>query len=481
MWRDSMKCWKCGKDITTGADACIYCGTKTKRPEPASEAGKALRQLYDHYGAEHLLSDPVLLSNGYGDLCPDDTKFRNQLKLALDAGINKLYLAQINATGKPDSGFLQRVRTILSEDAGLSEKAIQNIIKAFDEMIGWPTDNSVPQVRSKTYSANNDTKQTNKSQSQPIENKKIERADSGNSVPNDNSNKSQSSKKIVCAIIAIVILGIGLFLLINGNNKQNNNQNAESSNNSTQNQTQEASEKSSAKNQIRPEILSIKWSEEDQGVIIKYKKNGVSGAYWRWLGYGNKNNATPSGGNDIEEDTGAEIVEYCEHSLDFIPGETITFWIRAVQGNDYIESDPQDLYIPISNKKSPITVTACYVADLDASVLEKLYDEVAVVYYNEGYDAYKAIATPYYKEAVNTNFVTSNAVTVLITSPSGTKHAIRAYGDTSVKEGDYLDFRDGLASSFAFHSLPIEKGEYTLQLYDTNERCLLGTWYFNVK
>ena len=116
-----MKCWKCGKDITTGADACIYCGTKTKRPEPASEAGKALRQLYDHYGAEHLLSDPVLLSNGYGDLCPDDTKFRNQLKLALDAGINKLYLAQINATGKPDSGFLQRVRTILSEDAGLSE------------------------------------------------------------------------------------------------------------------------------------------------------------------------------------------------------------------------------------------------------------------------------------------------------------------------------------------------------------------------
>lgn len=476
-----MKCWKCGRDIAAGADTCIYCGTKIKRPEPASDAGKALRQLYDHYGAESLLSDPVLLSNGFGDLCPDDKKIRNQLKLALDAGISKLYLAQINATGKPDSSFLQRVRTILSEDAGLSEKAIQDLIKAFDEMIGWPTDNSVPQACSKTYSANSDAKQTNNSRPQPIENKRIERADSGNNVPNGNSNKSQSLKKIVYAIIAIVIVGTGILLLINGNNKHNNNQVAESSNKSTQSQTLEASEKSSAKNQIRPEILSIKWSEEDEGVIIRYKKNGVSGTYWCWLGYGNKNNATPSGGYDIEEDTGAEIVEYCEHSLDFIPGETLTFWIRAIQGNDYIDSDPQDLYIPITNKKSPITVTACYVDDLDASVLEKLYEEVAVVYYNEGYDAYKAIATPYYKAAVNTNFVTSGAVTVLITSPSGTKHAIRAYGDTSVKEGDYLDFRDSLASSFAFHSLPIEKGKYTLQLYDTDERCLLGTWYFNVK
>ena len=480
-----MKCWKCGNNIEAGTNTCVFCGAKVKRSEPASEAGIALRQLYDHYGAENLLSDPILLSNGYGDLCPDDKKFRNQLKLALSTGIGKIYIAQIKSVGKPDASFLQRIRTALSEDAGLSEKAIQDITKAFDEMIGWPIDDSKPQIHQKTHMANSETKKANNPQPQSIDNRENDKTDSGNSTPSNKTNKTALSVKIVyaiMAIIAIIILVFDLILLMNSKNKQSNDQISIISNEPAQNQTKTASAGTSAKNQIKPEILSIKWSEEDDGAIIKYRKNGVSGSYWCWIGYGTKDKATKSGGYDIKEDTWKEIVEFCRQSLDFIPGETITFWIRVKQAdNEYIESEPQDLYIPISNKKSPITVDACYVADLDASVLEKLYDQVAVVYYDEGYDAYKAIATPYYKAAVNTNFVTSNAVTILITSPSGKKHAIRAYGDPSVEEGSYLDFRDSLASSFAFHRIPIEKGKYSLRLYDTTEKCLIGTWYFNVK
>ena len=156
-----MKCWKCGNTIESGSSECAYCGANQIRPEPASEAGKALRKLYDHYGAEDLLSDASLMPNGYGDLCPDEKKFKNHLRLVLDAGVGKMYLTQIRTAGKPDPDFLQKVETKLSEDAGISEKAIQELIKSFDEMIGWPVNASEPQVHARSDQAKSEIKQSN--------------------------------------------------------------------------------------------------------------------------------------------------------------------------------------------------------------------------------------------------------------------------------------------------------------------------------
>ena len=131
-----MKCWKCGQEIVSGSSVCVYCGASQTRPAPVTEAGKAMRALCDRYGAITVLSNGAYLVSGLGDLMDDSKKLRNQLKMAMDAGAGRLYLEQLN-TGAPDAAFDRRVKQLLTEDAGLSDKAAGAIIGYFDEMIGW--------------------------------------------------------------------------------------------------------------------------------------------------------------------------------------------------------------------------------------------------------------------------------------------------------------------------------------------------------
>lgn len=235
--------------------------------------------------------------------------------------------------------------------------------------------------------------------------------------------------------------------------------------------------------QIRPELLSVRWSDEDKEVVVEFKKNGISGTYMLWECFDTKSEENVSGGGfDIEEDNENDIIEVRRGMLDAVPGETLSIWIRVIrEDGTYIESDPLELQIPITNTVSPITVSSCNIVDLDKSVLEELNNQVAEVYYNEGLDALRAAEAEYYKKAVNSEFVTSDTVTVLLISPNGMKHAFSAAGKPNVKEGDYLYFNDGLASAFAFRSIPIEDGRYTLKVYDPDEMCLIGIWHFNVK
>ena len=237
------------------------------------------------------------------------------------------------------------------------------------------------------------------------------------------------------------------------------------------------------KDQAGPELLSARWSEEDKKVIAEFRKNNVQGQYQLWECFDRKSDENISGGGyEIQEDNGEDTIEVRQGMLDAIPGETLSIWIKVTrEDGTVVESNVQEIQIPITNAVSPITVTACNVEDLDASVLEKLYEQVAEVYYNEGYDALKAIQSKYYRAAVNAEFITSDSVTVLMISPNGMKHAFFACGKPDVKEGDYEYFNDSLASAFAFRRVPIMEGQYTLRIYDTNERCLIGTWYFNVK
>ena len=90
-----MYCWKCGQELTDGASACVYCNADQNRPEPASEAGRAMRQLYDRYGRDAVLTNNLMLVNGLGDLVENSQKLRNQMKMALDAGVGRLYLDQL--------------------------------------------------------------------------------------------------------------------------------------------------------------------------------------------------------------------------------------------------------------------------------------------------------------------------------------------------------------------------------------------------
>ena len=132
-----MKCWKCGEENVLGSNTCVFCGASQKdRSTAVTEVGKAMRMLYDQYGAQTTLTNSAYLVNGLGDLTQDSKKLRNQMKMALDAGLGRLYLEQI-PSGAPDGSFDARVKRLLTEDAGLNEKAAAEISGYFDEMIGW--------------------------------------------------------------------------------------------------------------------------------------------------------------------------------------------------------------------------------------------------------------------------------------------------------------------------------------------------------
>ena len=143
-----MKCWKCGQEISDGMRECVYCHADQQRSVPVTDVGRALRQLYDRYGADSVLTNPVLLSNGLGDVISDTLsvnlkKVKNQLRSAMDAGIGRLYLEQIRGSG-PDGTFDARIMTLLTEDAGLSDKAAADLMGWFDEMIGWKAPKAEP-------------------------------------------------------------------------------------------------------------------------------------------------------------------------------------------------------------------------------------------------------------------------------------------------------------------------------------------------
>ena len=131
-----MKCWKCGQENVDGASICMYCRASQNRPAPTTDIGRAMRMLYDRYGAQEVFKNSAYLVNGLGDLAEDSKKLRNQLKTGMDAGLGRVYLEQLN-TGMPDSAFDNRVKRLLTEDAGLNEKAAGEIARCFDEMIGW--------------------------------------------------------------------------------------------------------------------------------------------------------------------------------------------------------------------------------------------------------------------------------------------------------------------------------------------------------
>ena len=131
-----MKCWKCGQALAEGAGTCPYCGVKQKRSVPVSETGKAMRAMFDHYGAQTVLSNEEFLANGLDDLPESSRKLRNQLSMAMEAGVGQLYLKQLAEKG-PDAVFDHRVRTLLTEEAGLNAIAAAELEGLFDEMIGW--------------------------------------------------------------------------------------------------------------------------------------------------------------------------------------------------------------------------------------------------------------------------------------------------------------------------------------------------------
>ena len=133
-----MRCYRCGQEIPNGVSVCVNCHSDLSRRSAAkSPAGRAMRTLYDRYGCKEVLIDPAYLTNGLGDLLEDSKNLRNRVRMGMEAGLGKLYFAQLPA-GATNPAFYARARKILVEDAGLNENSAGELIGYFDEMVGWP-------------------------------------------------------------------------------------------------------------------------------------------------------------------------------------------------------------------------------------------------------------------------------------------------------------------------------------------------------
>lgn len=111
---------------------------------------KALKEIADHYGVRQVLENTTMLYNAIGDMLGEDgNRLRNQMRLAMDSGIGKMYLQQIQV---PADGFEHRVMTVLQEDCGMSSESASNLKRLLDEMTGMMQAASCMSVNQNAYS-----------------------------------------------------------------------------------------------------------------------------------------------------------------------------------------------------------------------------------------------------------------------------------------------------------------------------------------
>ena len=203
-----MKCWKCGKECEDFAVNCPDCGVSLSRKTPETEIGRAMRMLYDRYGAEKVLTNSAYLVNGLGDLTDGTKKIRNQLNMAMDAGLGRMYLDQVHMGG-PDASFNERVHKLLTEEAGLNDKAADELAGYFDEMIGW---NGAKKEPDHNYGPEIDRKKSTDDYGKEIERKK----------PKDNQyEKPQNQKRGGKGLLLVALCAVVIGVLVLTNQKKN--------------------------------------------------------------------------------------------------------------------------------------------------------------------------------------------------------------------------------------------------------------------
>lgn len=206
-----MRCWKCGRDNTDGATKCLYCDAEMKRTACKTEEGEALRKLYDQFGPDAVFTQKSFLTNGLGDYLQDSTKLRNQLRMAMEAGIGELYLRQLRNAGKPDTVFRNKARKLIVDDAGLSDQISEKIMGYFDEMIGWESGEEETKELPKATVQEVNTKE----QPNSIVQKEVSQQAKKKDLESFESEQPKRSSKAVIWVVALLVILIGGLLIIN--------------------------------------------------------------------------------------------------------------------------------------------------------------------------------------------------------------------------------------------------------------------------
>ena len=166
-----MKCWKCGQENVNGTINCINCGVSLERTSAITPVGRAMRELYDRYGCQMVLTNPTILKNGLGDFLENTNMnriLRTQIGMVMDAGVGMAYYEQLKK-GSPDNTFVKRVKDIITRSCGFGDDVTIKIMGYFDEMIGWKAAERSAVSPNKKPSV---TPNNNKQSSAPLQNHK---------------------------------------------------------------------------------------------------------------------------------------------------------------------------------------------------------------------------------------------------------------------------------------------------------------------
>lgn len=129
-----MQCWKCGGQTVGGV--CTLCGGRESDRKPAvTPAGKALRYVYDKFGAKRTLTENGVLVRCLGDVLPEDAELRQALMAALAAGAGREFYAVLESNQPLTDATFQGLERVL-QAAGLEEKETHAALVTLRDMAG---------------------------------------------------------------------------------------------------------------------------------------------------------------------------------------------------------------------------------------------------------------------------------------------------------------------------------------------------------
>ncbi|MBR3765241.1 MAG: hypothetical protein IKK57_11930 [Clostridia bacterium] len=129
-----MQCWKCGGQAVSGV--CTMCGVRERDRRPAATpVGKALRYVYDKFGAKRTLTEDGLLERCLPDVLPEEPELRLALSVAFAAGAGREFYAVLETNQTLTEATFQGLVRVL-QAADLSEEDARAVLVSLWDMAG---------------------------------------------------------------------------------------------------------------------------------------------------------------------------------------------------------------------------------------------------------------------------------------------------------------------------------------------------------
>ncbi len=132
-----MSCWKCDGQVVN--DRCTLCGCVQSTRKPAeTDAGKALRYVYDKFGARRTLTEDGLLFRCLADVLPLEPELRKGIRAALNGGIGRELFHLLESNTPMDANARIGLRAMIEASTGImSTEMLLEVMNALLDMVGF--------------------------------------------------------------------------------------------------------------------------------------------------------------------------------------------------------------------------------------------------------------------------------------------------------------------------------------------------------